>query len=273
VAVLAEYERVAERRFEGKRLMVTGGGSGIGRATAHLFAREGAKVFLVDHRRDSLDRVQAEIAEFGEKPTSILGDVSQAETADRALETAVREAGGLDVMVSNAAAWTAEPFIEMKDESWDRIIGVNLRGSFLFGSRAARLMAKGEGGVILFTASISSLGGSPKFSHYNATKAGIANLVQTMAVELAHYRIRVNCVSPGPADTPQSVAVMGSEEAMQKLREHFGPAPMQRLARPEEIADAFAFLASDAASYITGQNLVVDGGLTALEYAVPEVEV
>lgn len=262
-----------ERRFEGKRVMVTGGGSGIGRATASLFAREGARVFLVDYSQDSLDKVQAEIAGFAERPVTIHGNVSLAETSDRALQTAVDEAGGLDVMVSNAAAWTAEPFIEMKDESWDRIVAVNLRGSFLFGSRAARVMARGGGGVILFTASISSLGGSPQFSHYNATKAGIANLVQTMAVELAQYKIRVNCVSPGPADTPQSVAVVGSEEAMQKLREHFGPAPMKRMAEPEEIADAFAFLASDAASYITGHNLVVDGGLTALEYAVPEVEV
>jgi NAD(P)-dependent dehydrogenase (short-subunit alcohol dehydrogenase family) len=177
----------------------------------------------------------------------------------------------LDVVVSNAAAWTQEPFLELKDESWQRVIAVNLTASFVVGQRAARAMvASGRGGVILYTASISSLGGSPAFSHYNAAKAGTANLVRTMALELVGHGIRVNCISPGPSDTQQSVDLVGAE-LMEKWRsEGFPVVPMKRLGKAEEMAAAFSFLASDDAAYITGVNLVVDGGLTAHAYSVPE---
>ena len=151
------------------------------------------------------------------------------------------------------------------------MIAVNLTASFAVGQRAARAMVEtGRGGVILFTASISSLGGSPEFSHYNAAKAGIANLVKTMSLELVKHGIRVNCVSPGPSDTQQSVDLVG-EELMEKWRrEGFPVVPMGRLGKPEDMAAAFSFLASDDAAYITGVNLVVDGGLTAHAYSVPE---
>ena len=114
-----------------------------------------------------------------------------------------------------------------------------------------------------------SLGGAPDFAHYNATKAATANLVQTMALELAKHRIRVNCVSPGPADTQQSVDLVG-EELMKKFRESFPVVPLGRLAAPDDVAAAFSYLASDEASYVTGHNLVVDGGLTAHAYTVPK---
>ena len=173
--------------------------------------------------------------------------------------------------ISNAAAWTQEPFLEMKDESWLRVIAVNLTASFAIGQRVARAMtARGKGGVILFTTSVSSLGGSPEFSHYNAAKAGTANLVKTMALELVGYGIRVNCVSPGPSDTQQSVDLAG-QELMEKWRSEGIPVvPMGRLGEAEEIAAAFSFLASGDAAYVTGINLVVDGGLTAHAYSVPE---
>jgi NAD(P)-dependent dehydrogenase (short-subunit alcohol dehydrogenase family) len=175
------------------------------------------------------------------------------------------------VAVSNAAAWTQEPFLEMKDESWLRVIAVNLTASFAIGQRAARAMvARGQGGVILFTTSISSLGGSPEFSHYNAAKAGTANLVKTMALELVRHGIRVNCISPGPSDTQQSVDLVGQELMDKWRREGFPVAPMGRLGKAEEMAGAFSFLASDDATYVTGINLVVDGGLTAQAYSVPE---
>jgi NAD(P)-dependent dehydrogenase (short-subunit alcohol dehydrogenase family) len=201
----------------------------------------------------------------------IVAELAEISECERAVHEAFEDAGRLDVVVSNAAAWTEEPFLQLKDESWLKVIAVNLTASFAIGQRAARCMvATGRGGVILFTTSITSLGGSPKFAPYNAAKAGTANLVKTMALELVGHDIRVNCVSPGPGDTQQSVDLVG-EELMEKWRrEGFPVVPMGRLATPDDIAAAFSYLASNEASYVTGVNLVIDGGLTAHAYSVPE---
>ena len=257
----------------GKVVFVTGGGSGIGRETALRFAREGAeRVYIVDHFRDRLDRVAEELAMAGTRPGPILAELDRIDECDRAVGEAVGDAGQLDAVISNAAAWTREPFLELQDESWQKVIAVDLTASFAIGQRAARAMvASGRRGVILFTASVSSLGGNAEFAHYNAAKAGTVNLAQTMAIELAPYGIRVNSISPGPADTQQSVDLVG-EEVMRKLREHYPLAPLKRLGRPEDMAAAFSFLASDEAAYITGVNLVVDGGLTAPAYAYSDPE-
>jgi NAD(P)-dependent dehydrogenase (short-subunit alcohol dehydrogenase family) len=262
---------MAEGRLNGKNAVITGGGSGMGRATAHRFVKEGAShVFLVDLRPERLEQVQKEITELGGQATTIRADIALAEDCARAIQTAKEADGRIDILVSNAAAWTEEPFLEMKKESWDRVIAVNLTASFLLGQGAARLMKDQGGGVILYTASISSLGASVDFAHYGATKAGIVNLVQNMAIELAPHNIRVNCVSPGPSDTQQSVDIVG-KDTMEKFRKDFPVVPLgRRLGRPEEIAAAFAFLASEDASYITGHNLVIDGGLTAHAYSIPE---
>ena len=258
------------KRHAGKVVFITGGGSGMGRATAVRFATEGAqKIFLVDHFEDRLDRVGAELAELGTSVGKIQAELANPAEGARAVQEAYRDAGRLDVVVSNAAAWTEEPFLEMKLESWQKVIAVNLTASFVVGQAAARAMVEsGTKGVILFTASISSLGASPEFAHYGAAKAGTVNLVTVMAVELARYGIRVNCISPGPTDTQQSVDLVG-EERMASFRQSFPVCPMNRMGRPEEMAAAFSYLASDDASYVTGVNLVIDGGLTAHAYTVP----
>ena len=151
------------QRHLGKVVLVTGGGSGIGRATALRFAAEGAeRVYLVDHFEDRLERVAEELREAGTTPGTIRAELAEISECDRAVRGAYEDAGRLDVVVSNAAAWTQEPFLDMKDESWLKVIAVDLTANFAVGQRAARTMVEsGRGGVILFTASISSLGGSP----------------------------------------------------------------------------------------------------------------
>ena len=197
----------------GRSYSLPGAAAGWGRATAVRFATEGAqKIFLVDHFEDRLDRVGSELAELGTSVGKIKAELADPAEGARAVQEAYRDAGRLDVVVSNAAAWTEEPFLEMKLESWQKVIAVNLTASFVVGQAAARAMVESATkGVILFTASISSLGASPEFGHYGAAKAGTVNLVTVMAVELATYGIRVNCISPGPTDTQQSVDLVGEE--------------------------------------------------------------
>jgi NAD(P)-dependent dehydrogenase (short-subunit alcohol dehydrogenase family) len=263
-------EGVDAQRHAGKVVLITGAGSGMGRATALRFADEGAEsIYLVDHFEDRLERVAKEVEARGAKATSIRAELADPGECVRTVREAVAAAGRLDVVISNAAAWTEEPFLEMKLESWQKVIAVDLTASFLVGQEAARAMVeRGTKGVILFTASISSLGASPDFAHYGAAKAGTVNLVALMAIELASHGIRVNAISPGPTDTQQSVDLVG-EERMADFRQSFPVCPMNRLGTPDEMAATFSFLASDDASFITGHNLVVDGGLTALAYALP----
>jgi glucose 1-dehydrogenase len=260
------------KRLEGRSVIVTGGASGVGRATAKRFAEEGAKtVCLFDLHAENLHRVADEVRERGAEVIEFVGNVTSTDDCQRAVQMTVAAAGALDVLVSNAPAHSAAPFLEMSLEEWERVLRVNLTASFVLGQCAARSMVEaGRGGSILYTASVSSLGASTSYAHYGASKAGIVNLAKTMALELVDYGIRVNTVSPGPLDTPQSLVVLGSEEAMERARQHWPLVPMGRLGLPEEIAAAFAYLASPDAAYVTGHNLVVDGGLTAHAYSIPK---
>ena len=264
-------DRHVPDRHKGKAVFITGGGSGFGRETALRFAREGASsVAVVDHFQDRLDKVAGEIEAEGATAVPIRAELAEVADCERAVAEAHAAAGRIDVAISNAAAWTEEPFLEMKRESWDKVIAVNLTASFAIGRSAAKAMVEqGDGGVILYTASISALGASPLFAHYCAAKAGTVCLMKTMAIELVGHGIRVNSISPGPSDTQQSVDLVG-EETMKKFRESFPVVPMGRLGRPSDMAAAFSYLASDDAAYVTGVNLVVDGGLTAHAYSVPE---
>lgn len=261
---------MANNRLKGKITLITGGGSGYGRATALRFAEEGAAtVYIIDRLQDRLDHVLPEISNRGSRAVGLCIDLRDRAACRQAMRQIQDEAGRLDVLVSNAGAWTQEAFIDMQSESWDYVLEVNLNASFILGQLAARMMREHNGGVILFTSSIDYKGAAKNFSHYAVAKSALVNLARCMAVELGPYNIRVNCVSPGPGDTQQSVDIVG-EERMQEFRRHFPLVPLgQRLAAPEDMAAAFTFLASDDASYITGANLVVDGGLTAHAYSVP----
>jgi 3-oxoacyl-[acyl-carrier protein] reductase len=258
-------------RLQGKNVLITGAGSGIGRRTAQRFAEEGANiVYLVDYNQERLDATAPTIEDRGGKPIKIRTDLSEMENAANAVATALEVDPKLDVLVSNAAAWVNEDFIDMKDESWRRVLSVNLDAYYVLAQRAARAMRETGGGVILFTASISSLGHGRGFAAYCVAKSGLVSLAKAIAVECAPYNIRANCVSPGPADTQQSIDLAG-EELMDKWRkEGFPVVPMNRLAYDTDIADAFLYLASDEAKYVSGINLIVDGALTAQTYDVPD---
>lgn len=258
-------------RHAAKVVLITGGGSGFGRATALRFASEGAEsIYLVDRLPDRLDAVAAEVRAAGSDVGTIAAELSEVSECERAVSETIAAAGRIDVAISNAAAWTQEPFLELTDESWQRIVAVNLTAYFVVGQRAARAMVeRGGGGTILFTSSISSVGGSPEFSHYGATKAAVVNLAQTMAIELAPHSIRVNCISPGPSDTQQSVDLVGEELVDTWRREGFPVVPLGRLGAADDMAAALSYLASADAAYVTGINLIVDGGLTAHAYTVP----
>ncbi len=261
---------VDQDRFKGRNAVITGGGSGFGRATALRLTEEGLDhVFLVELKPERAAAVAKEVEALGGRATPIEADIGVRANCERVIDTVMTDDGKIDILISNAATWTDEPFLEMKRESWDKVLAVILNASFDLGQFAGRAM-KDRGGSILYTASIGALGASIGFAHYSAAKAAIVNLVQGMAIELAPHNIRVNAVSPGPGNTQQSLDIVGAE-TMEKFRNHFPLVPLgQRLAEADEIAAAFAFLASDDASYITGQNLIVDGGLTSHSYSIPE---
>ena len=263
---------MGRKRFEGKRVIVTGAGSGIGRATALRFAAEGAALLvLCDNRPERIEEVRTEIEQLGARVISMPGDVGDPAVCDSIIDTTVTAGGGIDVLVSNAAPFHPQtPFLEFSRNIWHKEVAINLTASFVLGQGAARVMAKGGGGAILYTASINANGAGRGSTSYCTTKAGILTLIKVMAVELAPYGIRVNAVSPGPADTARSVELVG-EAKMEEFRRRFSVVPMGRLATADDIANAFLFLASDEAAYVTGHNLVVDGGLTAQIYNVADV--
>ena len=245
-------------RFEGKTVIVTGAGRGIGRAIAERFASEGADVLCVGRTREPLE----ETAVLCGSAWVVTGDVSRSEDVDGVLAAALERWERIDVLVNNAGIDDETPFLDMSEEDWRAVIATNLTGVFLMSQRVARVMRDSKGGVILHNISIDALGGDGPFASYNASKAALLGLNRTMALELAQYGIRVNGVSPGFTHTDMTERAVGPK-LMAYLNGSFERVPMRRLVRPAEIAAAFAFLASDDASAITGQNLVVDCGLTA----------
>ncbi len=246
------------KRFEGKTIIVTGAGRGIGRAIAERFASEGADVLCVGRTREPLEKTAALCG----SAWVVTGDVSRSEDVDGVLAAALERWERIDVLVNNAGIDDETPFLDMSEEDWRAVIATNLTGVFLMSQRVARAMRDSKGGVILHNISIDALGGDGPFASYNASKAALLGLNRTMALELAQYGIRVNGVSPGFTHTDMTERAVGPK-LMAYLNGSFERVPKRRLVKPAEIAAAFAFLASDDASAITGQNLVVDCGLTA----------
>jgi NAD(P)-dependent dehydrogenase (short-subunit alcohol dehydrogenase family) len=261
---------VTVRRFEGKNVIVTGAGQGIGRAIAERFAAEGADVMLVGRRRGPLEEVEGAIGAAGGSAWVHTADVSRSTEVDGAVAAANERWGTIDVLVNNAGIAEEKPFLEIEDESWDRIVATNLRGAFLMAQRVARVQAAAGSGSIVHIASIDASGGDGPYASYNASKAGLLGLNRTMALELGPHGVRVNCVSPGFTHT-EMTEVGVPPGMMEYLVDRFDRVPLRRLVRPEEIAAACAFLASDDASGITGIDLTVDCGLTANWYILESI--
>ena len=243
------------RGLEGKRVLITGGASGIGAATAARFLEEGSAVCVLDRDAAGRQRIQHDLPDLAGTVDADVADSSQVRAA---VEDADRLMGGLDVVINNAGISIRHPFLEITCDEWDRVVAVNLSGVFHVAQAAARHMWSRNGGVILQTASTNGIVGQPFYADYNATKAGVIELTKSMALELAP-RIRVNAVAPGYVLTPMQRA----EYTDEMLEEVNSKIPLRRHAQPEEIAALFAFLASSDAEYITGQVYTIDGGETA----------
>jgi NAD(P)-dependent dehydrogenase (short-subunit alcohol dehydrogenase family) len=253
---------VSTERFRGKNVIVTGAGQGIGQAIAHRFAAEGADVMMIGRRREPLDETAGRIVAAGGSAWVHTADVSDSAAVDGAVTAATERWGRIDVLVNNAGIAEEVPFLEIEDEGWDRVLATNLRGAFLMAQRVARSQVAAAGGSIIHIASIDASGGDGPYASYNASKAGLLGLNRTMALELGPHGIRVNCVSPGFTHT-EMTEVGVPPGMMDYLVHRFDRVPLRRLVRPEEIAAACAFLASEDASAITGIDLTVDCGLTA----------
>ena len=245
-------------KLQGKAAIVTGGGNGIGGAIADRLAADGVHVLVVDIRRERAEAKASEIIAKGGKALGTAADVRVRTDVEAAVKRAVAGFGKLDILVNAAGLMDRAPFLTTDDDLWRRVIDTNLYGTFIFCQIAARQMvAQKNGGAIVNIASGSGIFGGQGRAAYGASKAGVINLTQTMAIELAPHNIRVNAVAPGPVKTrPEQGPVIGPSVA--------GRMPMKRFGRPEEIAAMTAFLASDEASFTTGHTMAADGGFTAV---------
>lgn len=243
------------RRLEGRRVVITGGTSGIGEATSRRFVEEGARVVALAYGEDEVASAPSRLPGL---VAALRTDVAEHELVADVFAQVDELLGGVDVLIANAGVSIRRPVLEIEPEDWRRVLAVNLDGVFWCAQQAARRMVAGDGGVILMTASTNGLVGHPFYADYNASKAGVILLARTMALELAP-RVRVNAVCPGYVLTPMQEA----EYTPEMLAEVDAKIPLGRHARPEELAGLFAFLASDEGAYLTGAVIPMDGGETA----------
>jgi NAD(P)-dependent dehydrogenase (short-subunit alcohol dehydrogenase family) len=244
-------------RLDGKVAVVTGGSSGIGFATAQQFVEEGAFVFITGRRRPELDKAKDEI---GRNVTTVQGDVSVSADLDRLFGTVAEEKGKIDVVVANSGLVDPQVFGQITEASFDRIFNVNARGTLFTAQKALPLM--NDGGSIILVGSIAGHVGVEGYTTYSATKAALRSYARTWTKELKGRGIRVNVLSPGPIDTPIMDSQADSKEGADAIRAAFASVvPLGRMGRPEEVAAAAVFLASDESSFCAGTELSVDGGM------------
>ena len=244
--------------LEGKVAIVTGGAQGIGKGIVERYVKENAKVAIFDIDKDMLEATEAEMKSMGGDVITFTVDVLSKEQIFNAVNTVADKWGHIDILVNDAGICPWADFLEIPEEDWDRVMGINLKGYFLMSQAVGRIMSKQkDGGSIIHMSSVNGLAAEAQIAHYNVSKGGINMLTMSMALELAKYNIRVNAICPGFIDTRLNRSDIENEEW---LKEYLKTIPMGRVGKPSDIASAAFFLASDDSAYITGHLLVVDGG-------------
>jgi glucose 1-dehydrogenase len=258
-------------RLRDKAALVTGAANGIGLACARAFAAEGAKVMIADVDGKGAAAAAESIRASGGDASSVACDVSRKAEVERAVAATAQAFGRIDILVANAGIVHAAEFLELEEADFDRVLAVNLKGVFLAGQAAARRMvAQGGGGAIINMSSVNAVLAIPNQVPYVVSKGGINQLTKVMALALAPHGIRVNAIGPGTILTDLAKkAVLGNREAERRI---LSRTPLGRMGQPEEVAGVAVFLASDDASYLTGQSIYPDGGRLALNYTVPVSE-
>lgn len=252
------------KRLKDKVCIVTGGGSGIGRATCLLFAAEGARIVVADKRRSSAEAVAADCIARNAEAIAIESDVSQSADVKRMIEETVRAFGRIDVLVNNAGYGIAGTVLETDEQAWDDLMGVNVRGVFLCSKHAIPVMQAQGGGTIVNTASVVAAVGVRNRAAYVASKGAVAALTRAIAIDHVGDGIRCNAIAPGTIDTPYFDEIMkNSTNAADTRKALEARQLLNRLGTPEEIAAGILFLASDESRFATGSILTVDGGMTA----------
>lgn len=249
-------------RLQEKVALVTGASTGIGKAIATRFAAEGAHV-AVNYRpggRADSEAAQSEASSFGPSSIAVAADVSKREDVERMIAEVIAKFGRIDIAVNNAGIEIKKPFLDVTDDEWNKVIAVNLFGSYVVSQVAARQMVKqGGGGKLIFISSVHEDIPFPEYTAYCASKGGVRMMMRNLAMELAPHKINVNNIAPGAIATPINQAVLDDPEAR---RNAISEIPWGRFGRPEEVAAVALFLASDEAEYVTGSTYYVDGGLT-----------
>ncbi|MGB0036868.1 MAG: SDR family NAD(P)-dependent oxidoreductase [Candidatus Acidiferrales bacterium] len=251
-------------RLSGKVALITGGGTGIGRACALAFAREGAKLAVGGRRREPLDEVMREISKSGGEGLAVTCDVTERKSVEAAIAKVVERFGRMDVVVNNAGAVVVATVDETSDEDWSKLLAANLTGTFLVSRAALPALRKAGGGSIVNIGSILGLVARKQRAAYCAAKSGVTGLTKAMALDHAHEKIRVNCICPSIIETElglQSILKASDPEAERRKRS--AETPLGRMGKPEDVAQMAVYLASEESSWITGAAIPLDGGLTA----------
>lgn len=244
-------------RLNNKAALVTGAGSGIGRAISIRFAKEGADVAVADIKGESAEETAKEIEKLGRASIFIRADVSNAADAEKMVKKTIKKFGKLDILVNNAGVTIAKPLLEITESDWNTTINVCLKSVFLCSKAAVPQMVKQGSGKIINIASIAGQTGGPNLTAYCAAKGGVVNLTRALALELAPKKINVNAIGPGPTETPMSKSMLENPRERQEL---LSLIPWGRFGKPEDMAAVAVFLASDDADYITGSTIFVEGG-------------
>lgn len=251
---------IPELRLDNKVAIVTGGSRGIGRAIALQFAEAGARVVVASRNLADLEKVSDEIRSLGGEAMAVQANIALKPDVDAMVAKTVERFGRVDILVNNAAINVMRPLLDLREDGWDKVMNVSLKGYFLCTQAAARLMVNQKSGNIISIVSDAAVKAAPALGVYGIAKAGVVMMTKLFAVDLAPLNIRVNAIGPGMVKTGFSQPMWGNPDVRKMIEAGI---PLRRIAEPEEIASVALFLASDAASYITGETVFVDGGTLA----------